>query len=106
MTGIFAGATMPLTLELLAESSYPVSEGVTGNTAAFVMQFPATALVAIVGGSPPVVRADLVNLLMGVCFLCCLLLVIPVKESNKRRAAAEAAAPASVIDYDEDDQKF
>jgi hypothetical protein len=89
---------MPLTLELLAESSYPVSEGITGNLAAFVMQFPATALVAIIGGSPPVVRADLVNLLMGVCFLACALLVIPVKESNNRAAAQMAEAEAEAAD--------
>ena len=51
---------MPLTLELLAEASHPVSEGTTGNITGLLMQLSQMAMVAIV----PVIRPDLINLIM------------------------------------------
>ena len=86
-TGLFAGATMPITLELLAEVSYPVSEGISGNVVALIMQVPAAILIAIV----PIVRADVFNTIMGACFFGCALLVVPVKEVYARAAAARTS---------------
>ena len=85
-TGIFAGATTSPALELLAEVSYPVSEGTTANLSMLLNQLAAVASVAI----GPAVRPASVDTIMGAIFVFCGLALLPIDESSRRREAQAA----------------
>ena len=81
LTGIFAGASAPVCLELLAEVSYPVAEGVTGNVVCLLMQIAAVFIVAVT----PVVNPTAISPIMAGTYLAFASLAIMATEVYLRK---------------------
>ena len=93
LTGLFAGGTMPLILELLAETTYPVPEGHTGNISTLLVQVFAT----VFGYSFNVLTTLQINLALTATGVVCTVLTIAtfvqyrrldVQEQKKQRTKA------------------
>lgn len=87
MTGLFTGATMPPSLELLAEVAFPVSEGTTANVTQLLVMVSHVAITAAL----PLLPSDVCNSVMGGVALLCALCMVLVKNSNARREAKARA---------------
>jgi hypothetical protein len=84
MTGLFVGATMPPSLELLAEVSFPVSEGTTANMVQALNMISLVLTTAVLPLLPP----DYCNSFMAGTVLFCALSNGLVQNSNARQQAA------------------
>ena len=84
-TGLFAGASMPPTLELLAEVAYPVSEGTTGQLSSLVVQLAFVMMTAAV----PMIAPDAVNTCIACVALISGLCLLPVRETTTRKDVIE-----------------
>lgn len=85
LTGWFTGATNPICMELCAEMTYPLPEGISGNLILFVTQVCAIFFLFVVPLLSPLVATPMT---MGIVALCVLLL-IPVKAQYLRSTAEQ-----------------
>ena len=88
-TGLWAGAAVTVTLEMMAEVAYPVSEGTTANLFYIIGNLSAVLVTALM----PVIPGDTVNTTMGAILLLFGLSVLPVVEVSRRHQSALATAP-------------
>ena len=88
MSGACLGGTMPVALEILAETAYPAAEGITANASLFLTQLFCFALTALV----PVWSAQLVTFAVLATAGSCLVLTLIADASNNRRKAQLKAA--------------
>jgi MFS family permease len=80
-TGFFVGATMPPSLELLAEVAYPVSEGTTANLVQALNMISLTSLTAVL----PLVPSDYCNAVVGGTVMFCAMCSGLVRKSSSNR---------------------
>jgi len=88
MSGACLGGTMPVALEVLAETAYPVAEGITANATLFLTQLFCFALTALV----PIWSAQAVTFAVLAATAVCLILTLLANPTNNRRKAQLKAA--------------